>query len=468
MLPRKRARLALALALSLVLIGILAAAITMERLSNSAKWVNHSYQVELAISNIEFVLSEAARARLNYVNSGDESFVRVFDSKVEQTKKDVQDIRHLTSDNPTQQVFCDQLEKLANRRLEILREGINLRKSGQPDDARQAVLSRDNVAVATEIDQVMQRMEQGENDLLQQRIRRSNTLFVSFLIILATAFAVAVAFFWIQYQLLLAELSAREQAEASAHRLSARVLRLQDEERRRLSRELHDGLGQNLVAAKLSLSNLANSNPDDSLVNECLKAIDESLAEARTISYLLHPPLLDDIGIASAAKWYVEGFSKRSGIEVAVNISDQPERLPHAAELTIFRVLQESLTNIHRHAKASRAEVSLRILNRRAVLQVRDYGTGVASATLEHFLKDGTHVGVGLAGMQERVREQGGIFTIQSDETGTTIEVSMPLSSVSQTADEQAPTTATLRTYEFKPIDKLPSKWGPDHGGGGR
>src|ERR1700721_3257232 len=142
MLPRKRARMALALALSLVLIGFLAAAITMERLSNSAKWVNHSYQVELAISNIEFVLSEAARARLKYVNSGDESFVRVFDSKDEQTKKDVQAIRHLTSDNPTQQVFCDRLEKLANRRLEILREGINLRESGQTDEDNQSVLTR--------------------------------------------------------------------------------------------------------------------------------------------------------------------------------------------------------------------------------------------------------------------------------------------------------------------------------------
>ena len=442
MLPRKRAKLALALALWLILMGISGAGITMARLSSSAKWVTHSYQVELAISDVEFFLSEAARARLNYVNSGDESFVQLFDLKDQQTKTDLQNIRHLTSDNPRQQELCEQLERLANRRLEVLEEGINLRKSGQSDDAKQAILSRDNVAVATEIDNVMQQMEHEEDALLHQRLRRSNTLFLVFLIILSAAFAVAVSFFWIQYQLLLQELSAREQAEASAHRLSARVLRLQDEERRRLSRELHDGLGQNLVAAKLSLSNLANSNPDNTLVNECLNAIDESLAEARTISYLLHPPLLDDIGIASAAKWYVEGFSKRSGIEVAVNIPDQPERMPHAAELAIFRVLQESLTNIHRHAKASRAEISLRIVNCRAVLQVRDYGTGVDSTTLEHFLKDGTHVGVGLAGMQERVREQGGIFTIQSDETGTTIEVSIPLSNVSRGAGEQTPTTA--------------------------
>ncbi|MGB8541573.1 MAG: CHASE3 domain-containing protein [Candidatus Acidiferrales bacterium] len=414
----------------------------MARLSSSAKWVGHSYQVELAISDVEFLLSEAARARLNYVNSPDGSFEQLFDSKYDQTRKDLQNIRHLTSDNPRQQDLCDQLEGLANRRLAVLGESINLRKSGKIDGVKQAAFTRDNVAVAAEIDNVMQQMEHEEDALLHQRMRRSDTLFVVFLIILSTAFAVALSFFWIQYQLLAEELSAREQAEASAHRLSARVLRLQDEERRRLSRDLHDGLGQNLVAAKLSLSNLANSNPDDSLVNECLKAIDESLAEARTISYLLHPPLLDDIGIASAARWYVEGFSKRSGINVAVDIPDQPERMPHAAELALFRVLQESLTNIHRHAKASRAEVSLRIVDRRAVLRVRDYGTGIAPSILEHFLKDGTHVGVGLAGMQERVREQGGQFTIQSDETGSTIEVSMPLSTTSQVADEQAPTAA--------------------------
>jgi signal transduction histidine kinase len=183
-------------------------------------------------------------------------------------------------------------------------------------------------------------------------------------------------------------------------------------------------------------------NPDDSLLNECLKSIDESLAEARTISYLLHPPLLDDIGIASAARWYLEGFSKRSGIQVSADIPDYSERMPHAVELVLFRVLQESLTNIHRHAKSSRADVSLRVAKNRAVLRVRDYGPGIASATLDHFIKDGTHVGVGLAGMQERVREQGGIFEIRSNESGTTIEVNMPLSDVTRATEEQAPTAS--------------------------
>jgi signal transduction histidine kinase len=179
------------------------------------------------------------------------------------------------------------------------------------------------------------------------------------------------------------------------------------------------------------------------VVAECLKSIDESLAEARTISYLLHPPLLDDIGIASAARWYVEGFAKRSGIEVATDIPDGAGRMPRATELALFRVLQESLTNIHRHANSSRAEVSLHMKKDRAVLRVRDHGKGLPIDTLEHFLHDGTHVGVGLAGMRERVAEQDGDFEIHSDETGTVIEVTMPIAAAGNAEETQAANNPT-------------------------
>lgn len=438
MLPRKRARLAFATAVALIVMGGAGAAITVARLSSSAKWVAHTYEVKVALGNMESILSEAGRARLNFVNSGNESYLESFDSANNQAVADLANIRSLTSDNPKEQEFCSQLEKLTSRRLETLKAAMDLRKTGQMDSAKQTLFARDNVAAAQEIDNVMQRMQQEEDRLLEQRMRRSATLFVIFLSILGTAFAIAVIFFWIHYRLLAEELTAREQAEASAHRLSARVLRLQDEERRRLSRELHDGLGQNLVAAKLSLSNLANANPDNGVMGECLKLIDQSLAEARTISYLLHPPLLDDIGIASAARWYLEGFSKRSGIEVSADIPDSASRMPRATELALFRVLQESLTNIHRHAKSSRAEVSLHMRKDRAVLRVRDYGQGIPQETLERFLHDGTHVGVGLAGMRERVTEQNGQFKIHSDESGTVIEVGVPLSVGENGEDAQA------------------------------
>jgi signal transduction histidine kinase len=441
MLPRNRARLAFISGVVLVLIGAAAAAITVARLTDSTKWVVHTYQVELDVNHIDFVLSEAGRARFSYVSSGDESFLPAFKSASDQAGIELQNIRRATTDNPRQRELCAELEVLLNHRLQFLQEAMDLRKAGQVEEAKQALFAREDVTTVQNIDQVTQQMEREEETLLEQRTRRSRTLFAIFLVIVGAAFVAAVGFFWIHYHLLLEELSAREKAEASAHRLSARVLRLQDEERRRLSRELHDGLGQNLVAAKLALSNLANSHPDDSVVADCLKAIDESLAEARTISYLLHPPLLDDIGIASAARWYLEGFSKRSGIEVSADIPDSATRMPRAMELALFRVLQESLTNIHRHAKSTRAEVSLHMLKDRAVLRVRDHGKGIPSETLEHFQHDGTHVGVGLAGMRERVAEQNGEFEISSDESGTVIEVTMPLSITETPGEHQGATT---------------------------
>ena len=444
MLPRKRAKLAFATALALMVAGGVGAAVIVVRLLKSAEWITHTYEVKLAVGKEESLLSEAARARLSYVSSGNEAYVGTFDSANSQALADVQRIRELTNDNPTQREFCRQLDELANRRLGILEAAVDLRKSGQIDDAKQALFSRDNMAVSQDIDSLIQKMDQEEDVLLGQRVSRSADLFVLFVVVLAAAFAVALVFFWIHYRLITNELEAREQAEASAHRLSARVLRLQDEERRRLSRELHDGLGQNLVAAKLALSNLASSYPSDPAVADCLKSIDDSLAEARTISYLLHPPLLDDIGIASAARWYLEGFAKRSGIEVSTDIPDSDRRMPRSMELALFRVLQESLTNIHRHAKSSRADVSLRMGKDYAVLRMRDYGKGIPGETLEHFLHDGTHVGVGLAGMRERVTEQNGEFEINSDENGTVIEVRMPLS-VSGNPDDAQTTVSPAK-----------------------
>ena len=149
-----------------------------------------------------------------------------------------------------------------------------------------------------------------------------------------------------------AELKAREQAEASLRTLSVRLLELQDQERRKFSRELHDSLGQYLVGAKMNLAMLGKSLPDNALIAECLKLLDQAMTETRTISHLLHPPLLDETGFASAARWYVEGFAKRSGIQTSLDMPEDLGRLPSSLELALFRVLQESLTNVHRHSKS--------------------------------------------------------------------------------------------------------------------
>jgi signal transduction histidine kinase len=314
-----------------------------------------------------------------------------------------------------------------------------LRKSGPLDDSTQLRLSRENVAAAADFSDIMQKMMSEEQRLLGQRKALSDNLFVILLCILLAMFVFAILLLWIHFRLLTNELAARERTEESLRRLSVRVLQVQDEERRKFSRELHDSLGQLLALAKMHMAILLEKNPQDELLAEIDKLLTESVTETRTISHLLHPPLLDEVGLASAARWYAEGFAKRSGIELSTDIPDDTGRLPRAAELVVFRVLQESLTNIHRHSKSLRAEVSLHSTPSGAILRVRDYGKGMPRELLANFLSTGADVGVGLAGMRERVREQGGRFEIRSDKTGTTVTVTMPIVAAQSAASQLTP-----------------------------
>jgi two-component system NarL family sensor kinase len=207
-----------------------------------------------------------------------------------------------------------------------------------------------------------------------------------------------------------------------------RLLELQDQERRKFSRELHDSLGQYLVGAKMNLAILAKSVPDNTLIAECIKLLDQAMTETRTISHLLHPPLLDETGFGSAAKWYVEGFAKRSGIQTGLDMPADFDRLPSSLELVLFRVLQESLTNVHRHSRSRKADVSVRLSEDKVVLRVRDYGKGIPQDVLDRFRRNGAHGGVGLAGMRERIHELGGQLEMNSDSRGTQVVATLPRS----------------------------------------
>ena len=218
------------------------------------------------------------------------------------------------------------------------------------------------------------------------------------------------------------------QRTTALRRLSARLLRVQDEERRRIARELHDSLGQYLTAAKINLDVLARSSGDGALyLREAQQLIDRAISDTRTLSHLLHPPLLDEAGFASAARWYVEGFGKRCGITVTLGISDSLERLSSETETALFRILQEALTNVHRHSGSRSVEVHLTPTASSVVLSVQDHGKGIPSETLARFQKDGTNVGVGLAGMRERVKELRGSFVIESGPQGTLVRATVPM-----------------------------------------
>jgi signal transduction histidine kinase len=434
---RKKARLAFASALSLLLICGTAATITIVQLIKSAKWIAHTYDVQVSLGDIQTSFSLATRARANYLNSGDASFLPQYDAAKTHVHRRIAEIRELTKDNAMQMSYANQLEDLMLRRLELLDTSIEIRKSGPLDESTSLRLSRENVAVTADFMDIVETMMREERSLLAQRREVSSNLFITALGILLAMLVLAVLLFWIHFRLLEGELAERERMEDSARRLSGRILQLQDEERRKFSRELHDSLGQLLAMAKMHLFELQEKNPHDDLLAQIDKLLDQSITETRTISHLLHPPLLDEIGLASAFRWYLEGFAQRSGIQVKVEIADDMGRLPRAIELALFRVLQESLTNIHRHSKSPSAEVSLRQVFAGTVLKIRDFGKGIAADTLRNFLHTGTRVGVGLAGMRERVREQGGQLAVQSDTTGTTITVTMPPSASEATTEMQ-------------------------------
>jgi len=226
------------------------------------------------------------------------------------------------------------------------------------------------------------------------------------------------------------DITARKRAEDAARTLSGRILSLQDDERRRIARELHDSLGQYLVSVKVNLDLLINAgiNPKQSeLLTECSNSIDKCLSETRTISYLLHPPLLDEAGFASAARWYIDGFAQRSSFQVEVDFPPAMPRLDQDTETALFRALQEALTNVHRHSGGSAVWILLKVDDMQVQMKVTDNGAGIPLDRLSSLQQDNAAAGVGLAGMRERMRELGGSLEISSAFPGTSITITVPL-----------------------------------------
>jgi PAS domain S-box-containing protein len=213
--------------------------------------------------------------------------------------------------------------------------------------------------------------------------------------------------------------------------LSARLLQIQDEERRRIARELHDSVGQMLAAVSMNMAHVTHEarslSPDARKALEDNAGLLEQLSsEIRTISHLLHPPLLDEVGLQSALQWYIHGFSERSKIKVDLELPDDFGRLPRNLEITLFRVVQECLTNIHRHSESSTAAIRVARSENEVRLEVRDAGKGIP-AEAQTSLSSGKLSGVGLRGMHERLRQMGGQLDVQSNGNGTLVLATLPI-----------------------------------------
>jgi signal transduction histidine kinase len=220
-----------------------------------------------------------------------------------------------------------------------------------------------------------------------------------------------------------------EQRTAALQELSGRLLRMQDDERRRIARELHDSMGQELSVMKMLLESavqrgLGDPENEHSVV-QSLQMAENVLKQVRSLSYLLHPPLLDEMGLVPALQWYVEGLSQRSGLQISLIIEPKEfGRLTPELETAVFRIVQESLTNVYKHAQSPTADVRLEQSDSQVRILVEDAGNGIPEDKLE---KLSTSVGVGIGGMRERVRQFGGDVQIFSSSCGTAVEVMFPL-----------------------------------------
>jgi PAS domain S-box-containing protein len=238
------------------------------------------------------------------------------------------------------------------------------------------------------------------------------------------------------------DITERKQSEKSLKEseFAARLLRLQDEDRRRTARELHDGVGQLLAAMSMNASRLetekSNLSPDViRCVEDNSRLIDQISADIRTLSYLFHPPLLDELGLPAPLRWYVEGFAERSKIAATLELPDDLGRLPTGHEMCLFRLVQECLTNVHRHSGSSTASVRLWRTPGEVRMEVIDGGRGINQG-MQSKIASGESVGVGVRGMQERVKQIGGTLSIHSNANGTSVLVTLPLTEEAVSPDE--------------------------------
>jgi signal transduction histidine kinase len=417
----------------LLLIIALAADRTTALLADSENWVAHTHEVETVVAQVRSELFAAQVALSRYSLTADESHLSQYSESVQKLRSGLGQLRSLTADNSAQQQRLDALVPIVDSRLALIERNIASLKTSHFDRQQQADFEVQSEQLNEQAIALLHEMEREEDRLLDVRESISQRSYGKLRIWLIITFLSVLGMLLVTFRHTVLQLKERRRAENAVRRLSARLLQAQDEERRKVARELHDGLGQYLAALKMNLDPLqrpeilGDVSLKTKLVSESLQLLDQAIAESRTLSHLLHPPLLDETGFASAAQWYIQGFSERSKIQVSLQLPSTKQRLPRDIELALFRVLQEGLTNVLRHSESSSAEVSLQISSGNVILAVSDRGKGMPATVLQQFSQTTTGTGVGLAGMRERVNEFGGQLTVRSEGRGTVLIATIPL-----------------------------------------
>jgi|HubBroStandDraft_6_1064221.scaffolds.fasta_scaffold37108_2 signal transduction histidine kinase len=424
--------------IALVLIAVVSFT-TTAHFADTEKWISHTHEVETIIARIRSNLFSSQDALIAESVTGDPSFHSLYTQSEADLAHDVSRVRGLTSDNQSQQSRLDSLEALIKSRdASLLNFGASASSGSsasslatQNQDAERERFTAGRAPTAKAL-AVLDDMLAEERRLLALRNAASESTYLHARIALAAVYAVVVIVLFVYLRGLILELRNRERAEDAVRHLSGRLLQLQDAERRKIARDLHDSFGQTFAALKMNLDQVATANRSGSdrandILADCEQLVEKCMIEARTLSHLLHPPLLDELGFVSAAKAYVEGYSARCHVEVNVDLPEDLARMPDEIELTLFRALQESLTNIHRHSDSPSVDIRLERRADGVNLTVRDYGKGIPADRLNSFANSTGAVGVGLAGMRERVRQLKGHLNLRAMHPGTLVTVVLPL-----------------------------------------
>jgi signal transduction histidine kinase len=426
------------LLLTLVLLAITGVLgyITVNRVKVSRDLVLHTYTVRSSLKDLRADIAESHANFDLYQLSRNPNEAVQLEQQAQEQARILQELIRLTRDNPTQQDRLAALGQTLQQDFAQLRGCVSGAKCLDPGTTTKLDSMAEISARRGTMSTLLRSMEDMEDDLLQSRLKTWDRLFVRLVAVLVGSFSLALVLLIYNIRLLMDEIDLRKKQELierknteSYRMLSARILELQDVERRKIARELHDSVGQYLAALKINIGQMQRRDAGNATLQprviESLDLADRAIGEIRTISHLLHPPLLDELGFNSAAQWYADGFAQRSGIKVELNLTEITKRLPRQIELALFRVLQESLTNVHRHAKATSVEIEVVCTDDDVILNVRDDGKGISRKVLDGF-RAGEAGGIGLAGMRERLAELGGTLHVESGPSGTLICATLP------------------------------------------
>lgn len=418
----------------------------------SRNLVIHTYKVRDQVAAIQIERAEVRAIAYAYIMRHDHArHVRLVEH-IAAANLAIANILKLVEDNPAQTERAQKLQKLITDQSSQLLTCVDSPEcsaSAFAEDELKEIQVREG-----QIRTLAIAMDDEEKGLIQERLKTWDALFWRNLIIIGVALLIALLLVLYSFRQLNAEVAARKELERVAHEntesfraLSARILELQDIERRKIARELHDSVGQYLAGLKMNLSQLSSSQfslpTNAEWLPGTIEMTDRAIGEIRTISHLLHPPLLDELGFESTAKWYVEEFAKRSGTNVKLEIGGIVERLPRGIELALFRALQEALTNVHRHAAATFVNVVVTCVDGKVFLEVSDNGKGIPPRVLNQFRAGGA-AGIGLAGMRERLVELRGALEVESSPGGTKVKATLPTTEC-ETDDDKSISVFTTR-----------------------